>query len=271
MAPLLHLTDANSGTRVPVTRAAGSRLLRVGVDLPRPADEPTFSQLRALVVADVLRRAAEAVHAAQTVVALAVPGGSGAPMSLALLPILHALQVPPPDVMAQSAEAATRKLGAQPDIWITLASAARPGPGDDPQPAVRLAIGDVDASADAPTLPDLLETSASALRLALLADDRATPIKLTKASVDRAREWLHTLRRDMARWAHLPSAAIPAPVQTAITGFLDDDLDVPGLLAFLHDIAADPAVADGAKFEALAFADRMLALDLTAGLAGTGA
>jgi len=43
---------------------------------------------------------------------------------------------------------------------------------------------------------------------------------------------------------------------------LDDDLDTPAALATLSALAADPEIPDGSKFEAFAYFDRFLGLDL---------
>ena len=43
---------------------------------------------------------------------------------------------------------------------------------------------------------------------------------------------------------------------------LDDNLDVPAVLALLHQLIENPAVPPGAKFETFVFLDQVLALDL---------
>jgi hypothetical protein len=43
---------------------------------------------------------------------------------------------------------------------------------------------------------------------------------------------------------------------------LADDLDTPAALRALDDLAGDPGIPDGVKFETFAAADRVLGLDL---------
>jgi hypothetical protein len=264
MAAMLHLTDADSGTRVPVTQAAGSRLLRLCVDLSG-SGRPGYGDLRVLVVADVLRRVAEVLHAAQAVVALAVPGGSGGLGDLALGPMSGALQIPGPEVVAESVGAAAMLLGG---ADVVIGPVGRVGHRD--QAGIRLAVGAVEVSEDVPDPSDALHRRASAVRLALLTEAYAQPVSLTRASLDHAEAWLGSARRDVAAWSLLPSAPIPHQVAASIGEACDDDLSVPALLGLMRDLMADPAIADGAKLESALFADRILALDLAGGLADVG-
>jgi hypothetical protein len=48
----------------------------------------------------------------------------------------------------------------------------------------------------------------------------------------------------------------------AVTDALGNDLDTPTALRALRDLADDPEVPDGVKFETFAAADRLLGLDL---------
>jgi hypothetical protein len=52
------------------------------------------------------------------------------------------------------------------------------------------------------------------------------------------------------------------PHADAISDALADDLDTPAALRVLAELAGDPGVPDGVKFETFAAADRLLALDL---------
>ncbi|MFS4096902.1 hypothetical protein [Streptomyces sp. AF1A] len=49
----------------------------------------------------------------------------------------------------------------------------------------------------------------------------------------------------------------------AAAGRVEDDLDLPGVLAVLGDVEKATDLPDGARFETFAHADRLLALDLT--------
>jgi cysteinyl-tRNA synthetase len=55
---------------------------------------------------------------------------------------------------------------------------------------------------------------------------------------------------------------LPREQVDAIVACFDDDLDTPSALVRLDELARDASVADGAKFEAFAYLDRVLGLDL---------
>jgi hypothetical protein len=88
--------------------------------------------------------------------------------------------------------------------------------------------------------------------------------------LDGAQTTLEQVRRDLAEWARGPSAPMPGAVEAALRDACDEDLGTPEVLALLGRVRADPAVRAGAKFETFVFADRILALDLSARLAGGG-
>ncbi|WP_330456525.1 hypothetical protein OIB37_06245 [Streptomyces sp. NBC_00820] len=100
------------------------------------------------------------------------------------------------------------------------------------------------------------------LRLALLSRPRNTPVRLDAATLDEA---AHTLARDrsaVARWAREPSRPVPEGVRTRLRAAWEDDLDLPAVLAVLRDVAHDPDLTDGARFETYVYADRLLGLEL---------
>ncbi|MBA3742166.1 MAG: hypothetical protein H0X00_04410 [Sporichthya sp.] len=66
----------------------------------------------------------------------------------------------------------------------------------------------------------------------------------------------------VADWAEQPSAAM-AGVGPVIAR-IEDDLDLPGALVALDQLAADTSISPGARFEAFAHLDRLLGLDLAA-------
>ena len=47
-----------------------------------------------------------------------------------------------------------------------------------------------------------------------------------------------------------------------VLGALDDDLDSPAAVRSLHALAADAELPPGAKFEAFAYLDQLVGLDL---------
>ncbi len=104
---------------------------------------------------------------------------------------------------------------------------------------------------------------ARALRLALLSVPRHQPARLDGAALERATGQLAHWRRAVAGWARHPSRPVPEPVRDRLRAAWEDDLDLPGVLDVLRDVARAPDLPDGARFETYAYADRLLALDLT--------
>ncbi|MFE9452957.1 hypothetical protein [Streptomyces sp. NPDC006739] len=103
----------------------------------------------------------------------------------------------------------------------------------------------------------------AALRLALLSVPRGTPVRLDTGVLGEAGRRLDGWRRDVAGWARQPSRPVPEPVRARLRAACEDDLDAPGVLAALRSVATAPDLSDGARFETYAYADRLLALDLT--------
>lgn len=125
----------------------------------------------------------------------------------------------------------------------------------DGSPAYRVAPGTA-----APV--DVAGVDPLALRLALMerpyrADAALTPEDL-RASAEVLGEW----RALVNRWASSPSKPMCAQYVSDLLGALDDDLDTPAALRTLSALAADQEIPDGSKFEAFAYADRFLGLDL---------
>ncbi|WP_225810951.1 hypothetical protein [Streptomyces spinosus] len=140
------------------------------------------------------------------------------------------------------------------------------GPTRDPVPGAReegplVAVAPVEWAGPQPSLPVLLADPA-ALRLALLRVPRHQPARLDGGALDRAAGQLADWRRAMAGWARRPSRPVPEPVRARLRAAWEDDLDLPGVLDVLRDVASTPDLTDGARFETYAYADRLLALDL---------
>ncbi|MEV8592151.1 hypothetical protein [Streptomyces sp. NPDC052012] len=123
---------------------------------------------------------------------------------------------------------------------------------------VRVAVAPVHGS---PGAPD--GTDPTALRLALLAHPRATPLRLGPEPLRTAADTLADWRSAVAAWAHHPSRPIPDPVRADLRSAWENDLDVPGVLHVLREVASAPDIPDGARFETYAYADRLLGVDLT--------
>ncbi|MEG8274683.1 hypothetical protein [Streptomyces sp. AHA2] len=132
--------------------------------------------------------------------------------------------------------------------------------GGDAPDGPRIAV----APASGPGPSDLPDSAP--LRLALMARHHATPARLEPAGIDEAGTTLARWRDAVARWARSPSRPVPEDVRRALRDAWEHDLDLPGVLDVLRQVETGPGVPDGARFETYAFADRLLGLDLTAGL-----
>ncbi|OIK06502.1 hypothetical protein [Streptomyces monashensis] len=141
--------------------------------------------------------------------------------------------------------------------------------GRDAGPASAPAPGRTSASRSHPALPALLEDP-EAVRLALLSVPRGEPVRLDAAVLDAAAGRLAQWRRAVAGWARRPSRPVPEPVRVRLRSAWEDDLDLPGVLDVLRDVARDPELPDGARFETFAYVDRLLALDLARELGSLG-
>jgi cysteinyl-tRNA synthetase len=102
-----------------------------------------------------------------------------------------------------------------------------------------------------------------ALRLALLSFPYHQSADLAGGQLARAAETLMCWRRLVAEWAELPSRPVPAATAEAIRGAFDD-LDTVQALALLRSLSQDSGLAEGARFEAFLYADRILGLGLPA-------
>ena len=101
-----------------------------------------------------------------------------------------------------------------------------------------------------------------AARLAFLEHRYRQQMNLTWDTLTAADGTLHRWREMVADWANEPSRPICAEYWSRITDALDDDLDTPAALRALRELARDPEIPAGSKFETFASADRVLALDL---------
>jgi cysteinyl-tRNA synthetase len=101
-----------------------------------------------------------------------------------------------------------------------------------------------------------------AVRLAFLEHRYRQQMNLTWDTLTAADGTLRRWREQVADWADEPSRPIAAEYWGRITSALDDDLDTPAALRALRELARDPGVAAGSKFETFSAADRVLALDL---------
>ena len=230
---VLRITDARTGDLV---NAAPARRGLTRVEAHTQGFDPT--NLRVLLVADLLVRALEL-------------GGT---------PVWALLTGEREQAELRAAGAA---LGVRPfedagDVGVGLGEAqvlhvvseggATPG-------GVRVAVAPVHGEPD--------DADPAVLRLALLARPRGEPVTADAAALGDAAATLAGWRRAVAGWARRPSRPVPDPVRADLRTAWEGDLDTAGVLDVLRAVAADPDLADGARFETYAYADRLLGLDLT--------
>ncbi|MFD5228648.1 hypothetical protein ACFWJ5_08905 [Streptomyces qaidamensis] len=231
---MLRIIDARTGE--PVDAAPARRgLTRVEVH----ASGSDTTDLRVLLVGDLLVRTLEL---------------GGTPV-WALLTGGHRQA----ELRADAATLGVRPFEDSPDVGAGLGEAqvvhvtAAGGKAPD---GVRIAV----ASA-APDPPGHCDPDA--LRLALITRHHSVPVRLEAAALADARATLARWRGAVGRWARQPSRPVPDAVRGRLRDAWEDDLDVPGVLDVLRHVETEPDLADGARFETYAYADRLLGLDLT--------
>jgi cysteinyl-tRNA synthetase len=101
-----------------------------------------------------------------------------------------------------------------------------------------------------------------AARLAFLEHRYRQQLNLTWATLTAADGTVRRWREQVADWADEPSKPMCAEYWARFTEALDDDLDTPAALRVLRELAKDPEIPAGSKFETFASADRVLGLDL---------
>jgi hypothetical protein len=188
----------------------------------------TPDQPRPCLLADLISRVAERHH-----LRASVSGPARADWM--------ALNVHPADVTAAPPE----------PLDVAVAPAGEPAGS----PAYRVAPG-----AAGPV--DLSGVDPLALRLALMQRPYRADADLTPDDLKAADEVLRHWRALVNHWALSVSKPMCAQYTGDFLGSLDDDMDTPAALRALSALAADQVIPDGSKFEAFAYADRFLGLDL---------
>ncbi|MEU7424699.1 hypothetical protein [Streptomyces sp. NPDC040750] len=267
---MLRILDARTGESV---AAAPARRGLTRIEAHASRLDPTA--LRVLLTADLLVRALE-LGGTPVWTTLIAPGGHArfraAASALAVHPFEDGDDIPSGPGEAQLIrvrEAGTgdpsgeARVTAEAQVSAEAATAqqgTQQGTGAAAAPVV--AVAPVVWTDPDPTFTSLL-ADPTALRLALLSVPRTEAARLDGARLERGAEELAHWRRAVAEWARTPSRPVPEEVRTRLRTAWDDDLDLPAVLAVLRDVAAAPDLPDGARFETYAYADRLLALDLS--------
>ncbi|MFJ4276367.1 hypothetical protein [Streptomyces massasporeus] len=231
---MLRIIDAR--TREPVDAAPARRGL-TRVQVHAPGSDTT--DLRVLLVGDLLVRTLEL--GGTPVWALLTGGHRQAELRAGAATLGVRPFEDSPDVGAG--------LGESQVVHVATEDAAVPD-------GVRMAVAPVEAGPAHPSDP-------AVLRLALISRHHGTPVRLEAAGLDDAHATLARWRAAVARWARQPSRPVPDDVRGRLRDAWDDDLDVPRVLDVLRQVETEPELADGARFETYAYADRLLGLDLT--------
>jgi hypothetical protein len=245
---VLSLFDPGTGRAEPLVPGRGGELRILSRGGP-----PGLAGLCDLLLPDLIRRTAE-WHRLRVASAWAETGawaknGGGAAFRQAA----SALNLRPPDTddLGSAADVCTGEDGGPPADGRWTRSGPVTFPADlsatGPDPLAGLAGRGLDPLA---------------LRLVLLGRRYRDPLTVTWPALAAAGEQLASWRGLVADWANRPSRPLSAAHRGRIAAAFDDDLDTPAALAVLRDLAADPAVPPGARFETFADADRLFGLDL---------
>lgn len=231
---MLQLRDARTDEMTPVPLARGGTL-RVHV---------CATDLRSLLVADLVRRAAALSH--DLVVRVTATGAPAGAAELNIHPT--ELNIQPAELNIHPAELVDADPGADVRIGCTTGGALLIEAG-----AVGVDVGSCDPLA---------------VRLALLDVDYRKPVDLDEATLGSARETLSRWRAMVAEWSRSPGAPLRTEVARRMSAAFDNDLDTSLALQALHQLESDESAPPGAKFETFVYADRLLGLDLAREVGG---
>jgi hypothetical protein len=257
----LILGDSVSERRFTPQRLTGG-WLRIGVRGLASGPHCGHSNLRVLLVADVLHRVVKDLHAGHVQLAVVRPSTATETddrLRLALPFTPEMFGIRPSLGVGDLLDPAAVFLGRGCDVVVEPSTDARvstpPHLGHSDEP-LSLRVGEVTGPVPAQGREPL------ATRLAMLRHLRGDPVSLTAATIDQAEQTLREWRRSVAAWAEHPSAPMHRATIESARAALDDNLDVPAVLGLLHQLIENPAVPPGAKFETFVFLDQVLALDL---------
>lgn len=241
-------TQTGTDSRLPDV-LANHGMVRIRAHIPAGTRELTG--LRVLLVADVLARVAE-LQGAQAFIAWTFAEQHSDQQAV----VDHAadvLNIHPPTARTDALVSS----GDKADVHVTAGADAIEG-----SDAVNLAVASVHDGGSVARLGDMLAgPDPLAIRFALLSCPLQEPAELTEDTLASGRETLGQWRSQVARWAESPSRAVPQHIMAAYRAAFDG-VDSATVVTLLHTMAAEQAMAPGAKFESFLYADRVLGLDL---------
>lgn len=247
---MLRLVDACSG--LPVAPVMHRSVVRIGVPVALPEGGEGLSDVRAMLVADVLTRVLE-LSGTIAYTGLICPDGTDERRA--------ALQVRAAELGMHPAAAHGDERGVVGELGGPFAvrlSRSEEAPDEADGDVIRLGVADAHAADGVADRAD----DPLALRLTLMTEPRTETLSLDPASVSVAHHTLLRWRHAVATWADSPSRPMPGPARDSIRDCLEDDLDLPGVLRTLHRLEHSGDAPAGALFETFAYVDRVLGLDL---------
>jgi hypothetical protein len=241
---VLLVTDSRISRLVELPARRGG-LLRMCVHLPCAEGVVGITEVRTLLVGDVLLRAVEAngVQVVHEIVHPELPPEQAKALDRAVTAL--GIHRPADAVGSAQVHVFGEKQGPAPTegIWIEV------GP-------VRQSVADI------PGLDEGDGADPLVARLALLSHAYGRPFALTAQRLADAERTLRQWRHRVADWARAPSRPIPDDIRRQARAALAEDLGTPALLSVLRGVEAAPEMAEGAKFETFAHLDRVLGLEL---------
>jgi hypothetical protein len=247
---VFRLYDTRTGRTEEVDPGPG-RLLRIYAYGPDGPADP--GRLRSLLLADLIRRNAEHRHSVPVLTCLVTADGDAFPGAAKALNLKPAEQT----VRAADLSGPAAGLGGPDEVIVDGRArlSVRAGP---------VTFDGRDGDAAAVRLSDLADRGLDplALRLAFLSGRHGEPQDVTWDVLAGADQALRRWRRLVAEWAELPSKPMCAEVTAQVGAAFDADLDTPAALRALEQLAQDPGIPPGSKFESFLDADQLLALDL---------
>jgi hypothetical protein len=257
---VLALLDERTGSRTEV-RPGRDGVLRIAAHIPSGRREPgDVTAWRVLALADLVARVAE-LRGAQALLAAVFP--DSVPGELTDVErAVGSLGVHPPAARASLAEAGA-SLDGPLDVHVMAGAAASRGAAardtaDAGDRAIDVRCGALNLDAD---LLPAGENDMLGIRLTFLSVTYGEDVNVDRTALATAVDGLTNSRRLVAQWAESPSSPIPEHTASAVRAAFEE-LDTSLVIRLLRDLADDAGTAPGAKFEAYAFADRILALDL---------
>lgn len=253
---MLNVRDPRSGAGVDIAVRRGG-FVRLHVEVGDQPGPPTVTDLRVLLLGDLVRRVLEEMDECQVFLTLTRVGDGTATMSGSLARDLAELWIPAPAATAGTSRE-------RPDLVVSSRPEASPG-----REGPLLGVGAVTlAGAATPVLADLVTDGVDplAVRLALMRHGHQEPVSVTRPQLDDATRTLRRWRNSVAVWAGEVSRPMRRDLVDDAYQALRSDLETPRVLDLLTRLEHEPDTASGAKFETFAHLDRFLSLNLAGSL-----